>query len=188
MKNERVRTCKAFLAMVHHHSIAMLDRIVTMEKFEVSFTPPRPSSRARSDWERASLAPSRPKRSQQDQENGIGFLLPQGLHLQPTICPGDTVNTNYIMDVQGKFLKVFKQKRLVMAARDWWFRDNVPMHTPAMVTDWMATGDPTLTLFVRSHTGLLRAKRELGDLTLTQETFKRAIRTLSASRLSVLQY
>jgi hypothetical protein len=153
MKNERVRTCKAFLAMVHHHSIAMLDQIVTMDKFEVSFTPPRPSSRARSDWERASLAPSRPKAASRTKKMVLAFFYHKGFIYTQPYAQGTTVNTNYIMDVQGKFLKVFKQKRLVMAARDWWFRDNVPMHTPAMVTDWMATGDPTLTLFARSHTG-----------------------------------
>jgi hypothetical protein len=30
MNNETVRTCKAFLTMIHRHSMAMIDRIVTM--------------------------------------------------------------------------------------------------------------------------------------------------------------
>jgi hypothetical protein len=149
-----MRGCKAFLAMVGHHSMAMLDRIVTMDKFAVFFTPPRPSCRVRSDWERASLAPSRPKVQPAGARKWYWLSSTTRASSTPTICPGGTtMNTNYIMDVQGKFLKVFKQKRLVMAARDWWFRDNVRVHTPTMVTDWMATGDPTLTVFARSHTG-----------------------------------
>jgi hypothetical protein len=39
--------------------------------------------------------------------------------LAPTVhAQGDEVNANYIMEALGKFLKVFKQKRPEMAARD----------------------------------------------------------------------
>jgi histone-lysine N-methyltransferase SETMAR len=52
---------------------------------------------------------------------------------------GTTVNAKYIVEALGKFLKVFKQKRLEMAVGDWCFHeDNAPVHTAAMVTDWMA--------------------------------------------------
>jgi hypothetical protein len=55
------------------------------------------------------------------------------------VLKGTTVNTNYIMEALGKFLKVFRQKRPEMAARDWWFHwDNAPVHTTTMVKDWMA--------------------------------------------------
>ncbi len=37
MKNERVRICKASLAMVYCHTMAMLDRIVTMDQSAMSF-------------------------------------------------------------------------------------------------------------------------------------------------------
>jgi hypothetical protein len=49
------------------------------------------------------------------------------------------LNAIYIVEALGKFLKIFKQKRLEMAAREWWFHwDNASVHTAAMVTDWMA--------------------------------------------------
>jgi hypothetical protein len=55
------------------------------------------------------------------------------------VTRGATVNANYIVDALGKFLKVFKQKRLLMVAGGLWFYlDNAPVHTAAMVTDWMA--------------------------------------------------
>jgi hypothetical protein len=41
MKNERARICEAFLALLHCHSIAMLDRIVTMDESAVSFHIPQ---------------------------------------------------------------------------------------------------------------------------------------------------
>jgi hypothetical protein len=53
MKNERVKMCEAFLQMVHHHALAILDQIVTMDESAVAFhTPRRQSSRASSGWER----------------------------------------------------------------------------------------------------------------------------------------
>jgi hypothetical protein len=44
MKNETVRTCKAFLTMIHRHSMAMIDRIVTM------ISPRHPSTGKRPAW------------------------------------------------------------------------------------------------------------------------------------------
>jgi hypothetical protein len=41
------------------------------------------------------------------------------------MCPGgDPVNANYIVDVLGKFLKVFKQKRPAIVAGMWRFHWN----------------------------------------------------------------
>ncbi len=49
------------------------------------------------------------------------------------------VNANYIMAPLGKFMKVVKQKRLGMAAGDWWFyRYNAQVHTATMVIEWIA--------------------------------------------------
>jgi hypothetical protein len=37
-----------------------------------------------------------------------------------------------------RILKVLKEKRLTMTARNWWFHwDNSPVHTAAVVTNWM---------------------------------------------------
>jgi histone-lysine N-methyltransferase SETMAR len=95
---------------------------------------------------------------------------------------GTKVIAMYIVEALGKFLKVFKQKRPEMAARNWWFYwDNAPVHTAAMVMDWMAARQfkviehppysPDLTpadffLFPK-------VKRELAGLSLTKETFKK---------------
>jgi hypothetical protein len=40
MKNERVRTCESFMLLLRRHSMAMLDRIVTMDESAVSFHRP----------------------------------------------------------------------------------------------------------------------------------------------------
>ncbi len=98
------------------------------------------------------------------------------------------------MEALGKFLKVFRQKRPEMAARDWWFHwDNAPVHTAAIVKDWMAARQlkviehpPYSPDLAPSDFFLLpKVKRELAGLTLTKETFKKewegAAKTLKAA-------
>jgi hypothetical protein len=54
---------------------------------------------------------------------------------------GTTVNARYIVQALGKFMKIFRKKRLEMVARDWLFHwDYALVHTTAVVTDWIATG------------------------------------------------
>jgi hypothetical protein len=40
MKNEKVRICEAFMSLLRHHSMAMLDWIVTLDESTVSFHTP----------------------------------------------------------------------------------------------------------------------------------------------------
>jgi hypothetical protein len=51
----------------------------------------------------------------------VAFFNIKGLIYTNYMPRGTRVNVNYIVDSLGKFLKIFKQKRLEMAARDWWF-------------------------------------------------------------------
>jgi hypothetical protein len=41
MKNKSVRICEAFMSLLRRHSMAMLDRIVTMDESAVSFHTPQ---------------------------------------------------------------------------------------------------------------------------------------------------
>ncbi len=81
-----------------------------------------------------------------------------------------------------------------MAAGDWWFHwGKAPVHTAAMVTDWMATKQFQVIEHPPYSPDLAPAdfflfpevKRELACLTLTKETFKKewegATRTLKAA-------
>ncbi len=69
----------------------------------------------------------------------LAFFDSKGLIYMNHMPRGTTVNAKYIGEALGKFLKVFKHKRPEMVAGDWWFHwDNAPVHTAAMVTDWMA--------------------------------------------------
>ncbi len=101
---------------------------------------------------------------------------------------------SYIVEALGKFLKVFRQKRAEMVAGDWWFHwDNAPLHTAAMVKDWMAARQfkviehPPYSPDLAPADFFLfpKVKRELAGLTLTKETFKKewegAAKTLKAA-------
>ncbi len=103
------------------------------------------------------------------------------------------MTASYIVEALGNFLKVFRQKRPEMAAGDWWFHwDNTPVHTAAMVKDWMAARQFKVVEHLPYSPDLALAnfflfpkvKRELAGLTLTKETFKKewegAAKTLKA--------
>jgi hypothetical protein len=84
--------------------------------------------------------------------------------------------------MQGRFLKTFKQKRLVMVSGKWWFHlDNAPLHTATVVINWTMARQFQVfqhlpyppDLAPADFFLLSRVKRELAGYTLTQKTFKK---------------
>jgi histone-lysine N-methyltransferase SETMAR len=107
---------------------------------------------------------------------------------------GTTVNAKYIMKALGNFMKIFKKKRPIMAAGDWFLHwDNALVHTAAIAMDWLAAKRVQLLEHPLYSPDLAPAdfflfpkvKKELAGLTLTRETFKKkwegAGRTLTAA-------
>jgi histone-lysine N-methyltransferase SETMAR len=124
----------------------------------------------------------------------LAFFDSKGLIYMNYVPKGSTVTTNYIVEALGNFLKVFRQKRPEMAAGNWWFHwDNTPVHTTAMVKDWIAARQfkviehPPYSPDLAPANFFLfpKVKRELASLTLTKETFKKewegAAKTLKAA-------
>ena len=60
-KEERVRTCTEFLAMVQWRSLAMLDNIVNMDESAVSFQTPETKQQSKQCLKKEHQAPSRPR-------------------------------------------------------------------------------------------------------------------------------
>ncbi len=84
-------------------------------------------------------------------------------------------------------MKVLKEKRPTMTARNWWFHwDNAPVHIAAVVTNWMAARrfqiiehSPYLLDLVPADFFLFPSvKRVLARKTLTQETLKKELEGL----------
>jgi hypothetical protein len=96
------------------------------------------------------------------------------------IPEGKTVNASYIQTALTRFLKVFRQKRPIMAAQEWWLHwDNAPVHTAASVVDFLAAKGvktvphpPCLPDLALADFFLFpRVKAELAGMTLTQESW-----------------
>jgi hypothetical protein len=195
MKNERVRTCDAFMSLLRCHSMAMLDRFVTMDESAVSFHTPQTKQQSKQWLVKGELGPIKAKvHASRSKQMVLAFFDSKGLIYTNYVPKGSTVNANYIVEALGKFLKVFRQKRPEMAARDWWFHwDNAPVQTAAKVKDWMAARQFKVIAHPPYSSDLALAdfflfpkvKRELASLTLTKETFKKewegATKTLKAA-------
>ncbi len=131
-----MRACKAFLVMVC--SMAMHDQIVIMDESAVSFHTPKPSSRASSGWKGPACPHQGQSAGQQEQEDGLGLPQPKGLIYINHVPRGIRVNANYILDSLGKFMKVFKQKRMMIGTGG---SIETPSQCtlPLQVTDWLVT-------------------------------------------------
>jgi hypothetical protein len=69
----------------------------------------------------------------------LAFFDSKGLIYTNYVPRGTTVNATYIVEALGNFMKIFKKKRPIMAAGEWFLHgDNAPVHTAAIITDWLA--------------------------------------------------
>jgi hypothetical protein len=58
------------------------------------------------------------------------------MHIVPR---GSTINAAYFVKVLDIFMRHFRKKRSVLAKQGWFFHwDNAPVHTAAIVQDWLA--------------------------------------------------
>jgi hypothetical protein len=73
---------------------------------------------------------------QTDHPSVLRQQVPGVLHI---VARGIPINANYIVKVLGLFMKQLKKKRPAMVAQQWWFySDNAPVHTAAVVQEWLA--------------------------------------------------
>jgi hypothetical protein len=107
MKYERVRICEAFMVLLRRHSMAMLDRIVTLDKSAVLFHTPQTKQQSKqwhvkgqSGLTKAKVHVSRMK------QMVLAFFDSKGLIYTNYVPRGTTVNTKYSVDALGKFLMV----------------------------------------------------------------------------------
>jgi histone-lysine N-methyltransferase SETMAR len=109
------------------------------------------------------------------------FFDNEGLIYTNYVPKGQAVNAKYIVEALSKFLVTFKKKRQNMAVGEWFFHwDNAPVHTAAVVKDWMAARNFRLIDHLPYSLDLVPAdfflfptiKRQLAGKTLSQETFK----------------
>ena len=192
-KQERVRTCTEFLAMVQRRSLAMLDNIVTMDESAVSFHTPETKQQSKQWLKKGTPGPIKAKVSAtRTKQMVLAFFDSKGLIYTNYVPRGTTVNAKYIVGALGRFLKIFRKKRPVMAQQEWFFHwDNAPVHTAAVVQDWIAARGVQMIRHPPYSPDLAPAdfflfptvKKELAGRTLTPDTFKTswegAVRTIA---------
>jgi histone-lysine N-methyltransferase SETMAR len=180
-KEERIRTCEKFLAMVHGRTVAMLDSIVMMDESAVSFHTPESKMQSNQWTKKGQPGPIKAKVHATKSKQMVLTFFNKGLIYTNYVPKVQTVNANFIVETLRKFLATFKKKRPNMAAGEWFFHwDNAPVHTAAVVKDWMAARDFRLIDHLPYSPDLASAdfflfptiKRQLAGKTLTQETFK----------------
>jgi len=139
-KNERVRICRDFVAAVHRRSLHMLDCIVTMDETMVSYHTPETKKQSK-QWVKKGLpGPIKAKvHASRTKQMVLAFFDSKGLIYTNIVPRGTTVNSAYILKALAAFLKHFRKKRPALAAGDWFFHwDNAPVHSAAVVQNWLA--------------------------------------------------
>jgi histone-lysine N-methyltransferase SETMAR len=192
---ERVKTSELFLVMVRRRSMLILDNIVTMDESAVSFHTPETKQQSMQWLPKGQPGPVKAKvHATRTRQMVLLFFYSKGLIYTNYVPRGTTVNANYIIEALGTFMKILRNKRPQIVARDWLFHwDNAPVHTAAKVTDWLVARAIKLIehppyspdLAPADYFLFPRVKRELAGLTLTQDTFKKlwegAVRSITAA-------
>jgi hypothetical protein len=120
-EDETSEDIQGLLGMFRHHSMSMLDWIVTMDESAVAFHidetavtfhyPQKEAAEQTVAWEghaglfRAKVHATRIK------QMILALFDNKGLIYTNYVPQGNTMNAKYIMEALGKFLEIFKQKR-----------------------------------------------------------------------------
>jgi histone-lysine N-methyltransferase SETMAR len=180
-KDERVQRSEDFLQLLRKHSLAALNNIVTMDESAVSFHTPETKQQSKQWVKKGQPGPLKAKVHASRTKQVLVFFAAKSVIYTNFVPKGETVNVSYIRTALARFLKVFRQKRQIMVAQDWWLHwDNAQVHTTATVADFLAAKrvksvphppySPDLApadFFLFS-----KVKAELAGQMLMQETFK----------------
>jgi histone-lysine N-methyltransferase SETMAR len=129
-----------FVTAVNRRSMAMLDRIVTMDETMVSYHTPE-MKKASKQWIKKGLpGPIKAKvHASRTKQMLLAFFESKGLIYTHIVPRGSTINANYILKAMDKFMAHLKKKRPEMVQQEWFFHwDNALVHTATSVKKWHA--------------------------------------------------
>jgi hypothetical protein len=147
-KEERVRSCSEFIAAIDHSSMAMLDQIIMMDETVVSNHTPQ-TKRQSNQWiKKEKPGPIKARvHASWTKQMLLAFFDSKGLVYTHIMPKRTTINANYILMVLGKFMVHLRKKRPDMTKGNWFFHwDNAPVHTAAVVKNWLAAKEIQLLL------------------------------------------
>ncbi len=126
------------LALVWRHSLTVLNIIVTMDNSAISFHNPQ-MKRQSKQWVKKGQPGPRKARvlETQSKKMVLAFFDTKGVIYTNYIPNGETVNAKYVKKALVRFLKVFREKRLIMSSKDWFPHWEVRVHTAASVQNYL---------------------------------------------------
>jgi hypothetical protein len=100
------------MLLLRRHSMAKLDRIVTMDESTMSFHTPQTKQQSKQWLVKGAPGPIKAKvRASRSKQMVLAFFDSKRLIYTNYMLKGSTVMASYIVEALGKFLKVFRQKR-----------------------------------------------------------------------------
>jgi histone-lysine N-methyltransferase SETMAR len=176
-KKERVDSSGYFLVLLWRHALALLNNIVTMDESVMK--------RVSTQWvKKGQLGPRKAKvHATRTKKMVLVFFDAKDVIYTNYVPKGETVNAEYIKKALARFLKVFKAKRLIMSAQDWFFHwDSVPVHTVTTVQEYLAAKGVKMLCHPPYSPDLApadfflfsRVKSELAGLSMNHETFQKS--------------
>ncbi len=111
--------------------MAALNNIDTMDKSPVSFHSPETKQQSKQWVKKGHPGPLKAKvHASRMKQMVLVFFDAKGIIYMNFVSKCETVNASYIWIALARFLKVFKQKRPIMVAQEWWlYWDNTPVPT-----------------------------------------------------------
>ncbi len=139
-KLERVRVSRNFVADVHHFSKAWLRKIVTVDETMVSLHTPETKKQSKRWVPKGQPGPVKARiHASRTKFMVMAFFDAAGLIYSHLVPQGQSVNAAYIVKVLRVFMKKLRLKRPQMVEQGFFFYwDNAPVHTAAIVEDWFA--------------------------------------------------
>jgi histone-lysine N-methyltransferase SETMAR len=162
--------------------MAMLDQIITMDEMMVSYRTPQNKKQSKQWIKKGKPGPSKARvNASRTKQMLLVFLDSKGLVYTHIVLKGTTINANYNLVVLGKFMVYLRKKWPEMTKGIWFFHwDNTPVHTAAIVKNWLATKEIQLLpnppyspdLAPADFFLFRKVKEKLASLHLTQESLK----------------
>ena len=108
-----------------------LRSIVTMDESVVAFHTPETKAQSKQWLPKGTPGPLKARtQASRKKQMVFAFFDSAGLIYQHYAPLGSKINSDYLIEVLGKFLKVFRRKRGPMDAAEWILHwDNSPLHT-----------------------------------------------------------
>ena len=121
-KEERVRICSNFTAIICRESKAFLKKIVTMDETMVSFHTPE-TKRMSKQWIKKGQPGLASKRvhASRTKQKVLAFFDADGLIYTRMVKKGQSVNASFIVDTLASFLKMLSKKRPQLVEQCWMF-------------------------------------------------------------------